>query len=30
MYNNPRTNNDVSGWVRTDRLRVTGTMGPKQ
>jgi hypothetical protein len=30
MYNNPRTNNDVSGWVRTDRLKVTGTMGPKQ
>lgn len=30
MYNNPRTNSDVSGWVRTDRLKVTGTMGPKQ
>jgi len=30
MYNNPRTNDDVSGWVRTDRLKVTGTMGPKQ
>ena len=29
MYINPRTNNDVSGWVRTDRLKVTGTMGPK-
>lgn len=30
MYINPRTGNDVSGWVRSSRLRVTGTMGPKQ
>ena len=29
MYINPRTNSDVSGWVPTDRLKVTGTMGPK-
>jgi hypothetical protein len=30
MYINPRTGNDVSGWVRSSRLKVTGTMGPKQ
>jgi hypothetical protein len=30
MYLNPRTGNDVSGWVRSERLKVTGTMGPKQ
>jgi hypothetical protein len=30
MYNNPRTNDVASGWVRTDRLKVTGTVGPKQ
>ena len=30
MYINPRTGNDVSGWVRSERLKVTGTMGPKQ
>ncbi len=30
MYINPRTGNDVSGWVRSDRLKQTGTMGPKQ
>jgi hypothetical protein len=30
MYFNPRTGNDVSGWVRSERLRVTGAMGPKQ
>jgi hypothetical protein len=30
MYINPRTGNDVSGWVRSARLKVTGTMGPKQ
>ena len=30
MYINPRTGADVSGWVRSERLKVTGTMGPKQ
>ena len=30
MYVNPKTGNDVSGWVRSARLKVTGTMGPKQ
>lgn len=30
MYVNPKTGNDVSGWVRSNRLKVTGTMGPKQ
>jgi hypothetical protein len=30
MYINPRTGDDVSGWVRSERLKVTGTMGPKQ
>ena len=30
MYLNPRTGNDVSGWVRSARLKTTGTMGPKR
>lgn len=30
MYLNPKTGNDVSGWVRSARLKVTGTVGPKQ
>ena len=30
MYVNPRTGNDISGWVRSARLKQTGTMGPKQ
>ena len=30
MYLNPRTGNDVSGWVRSVRLKQTGTVGPKQ
>src|SRR5215475_8970858 len=30
MYTNPRTNNIVSGWVRSTRLKQTGTIGPKQ
>ena len=30
MYMNPRTGNIVSGWVRSARLKQTGTMGPKQ
>jgi hypothetical protein len=29
MYINPRTGADVSGWVRSERLKITGTMGPK-
>ena len=29
MYLNPGTGNDVSGWVRSARLKVTGTIGPK-
>jgi hypothetical protein len=30
MYTNPRTNNVVSGWVRSERLRQRGTVGPRQ
>jgi hypothetical protein len=30
MYLNPRTGNDVSGWVRSERLKPTGSLGPKQ
>jgi hypothetical protein len=30
MYVNPKTGNDVSGWVRSARLKATGTVGPKQ
>ena len=30
MYLNPRTGNDVSGWVRSARLRTIGTMGPRR
>ncbi|MGY4474598.1 hypothetical protein [Bradyrhizobium sp. USDA 3364] len=30
MYLNPRGGNDVSGWVRSARLKTTGTVGPKQ
>lgn len=30
MYLNPKTGDDVSGWVRSDRLRTIGTVGPKQ
>ncbi len=29
MYVNPRTGNDVSGWVRSARLKATGTVGSK-
>jgi len=29
MYSNPKTGNIVSGWVRSSRLRMTGTVGPK-
>jgi len=30
MYLNPRTGGDVSGWVRSARLKTVGTVGPKQ
>ena len=30
MYANPATGNNVSGWVRSARLKQTGTVGPKQ
>lgn len=30
MYVNPRTGKDVSGWVRSGRLKETGTVGPRQ
>lgn len=30
MYLNPRTENDVSGWVRSARLRTIGMIGPKR
>ncbi|MBR0869796.1 hypothetical protein JQ633_05465 [Bradyrhizobium tropiciagri] len=30
MYLNPSTGKDVSGWVRSARLKLTGTVGPKQ
>ena len=30
MYTNPRTGDHVEGWVRSSRLRATGTVGPKQ
>ncbi len=30
MYLNPRTGSDVSGWVRSARLKTIGTMGPKR
>ncbi|HVX76577.1 MAG TPA: hypothetical protein VHB49_10635 [Bradyrhizobium sp.] len=30
MYSNPRTGQSVSGWVRSERLKETGTVGPKQ
>jgi hypothetical protein len=29
MYTNPRTNNVVQGWVKSARLKPTGTIGPK-
>jgi hypothetical protein len=28
-YTNPRTGRDVSGWVRSTRLKETGTVGPR-
>jgi hypothetical protein len=30
MYVNPRTGNSVQGWVRSERLKGTGTVGPRQ
>jgi hypothetical protein len=30
MWVNPRTGDDVAGWVRTERLKETGTIGPNQ
>jgi hypothetical protein len=30
MYLNPRTGDSVSGWVRSARLKQTGTVGPKE
>jgi len=30
MYSNPKTGNTVSGWVRSSRLKTTGTVGPRQ
>jgi hypothetical protein len=27
MYSNPKTGSDVSGWVRSSRLKQTGTVG---
>ena len=29
MYTNPRTNDIVQGWVRSARLKPTGTVGPR-
>jgi hypothetical protein len=30
MYVNPRSGNQVSGWVRSARLKAKGTLGPSQ
>jgi hypothetical protein len=30
LYINPRGGNSVQGWVRSERLRTTGTDGPQQ
>jgi len=30
LYTNPRTGNTVSGWVKSSRLKKTGTVGPRQ
>jgi hypothetical protein len=30
MYVNPRSGNNVSGWVKSTRLKQTGAVGPKQ
>jgi hypothetical protein len=30
VYSNPETGNTVSGWVKSSRLKKTGTVGPRQ
>ena len=30
MYSNPKTGNTVTGWVKSSRLKTTGTVGPRQ
>jgi hypothetical protein len=30
IYSNPRTGAEASGWVRSSRLKETGTVGPRQ
>jgi hypothetical protein len=30
MYSNPETGNTLSGWVKSSRLKETGTVGPRQ
>ena len=30
MYSNPATGDTVSGWVKSSRLKKTGTVGPRQ
>jgi hypothetical protein len=30
MYSNPKTGASVSGWVKSARLKPTGTVGPRQ
>jgi hypothetical protein len=30
MYQNPKTGDHVSGWVKSSRLKQTGTVGPRQ
>jgi hypothetical protein len=29
MYTNPKKGNSVTGWVKSSRLKETGTVGPK-
>jgi len=30
MYTNPKTGSSVFGWVKSDRLKATGAVGPRQ
>jgi hypothetical protein len=30
VYSNPATGDTVSGWVKSSRLKKTGTVGPRQ
>ena len=30
MYINPKTGEDFSGWVRSERLKFSGTLGPSE